>query len=95
MVFLRVGFVHKVEHPCDGFFEHRRLERVADKLPLAAARHQVGSLQEVEVVRDAGLADGKVLSDLARSYRAITQQLQDGAPRPVVQCLKYRVHLDV
>jgi len=85
-------FVGEGEQPADHLVHHGGVQAVALELAFAYGGDHARLLQQIEVVRDAGLADGEVISELPGREVALAQQLQDGALRGVVQGLEGDVH---
>ena len=67
---LRLPFVvlrcREVPDPREHIFQHRRIQRVVDLLPLAAAADQVGLLEDREVVRHRRLASCRTTTPAPR-----------------------------
>lgn len=65
------------------------MEGVDLLLALAAHLHQARLLQQVQVVGDAGLADGEALGQLARIEVPALKALQDLLAGGIAQSLEY------
>jgi hypothetical protein len=63
-----------------------RVEPVDAAVARAAVDHQPGVLQNLEVLRDGGPADGQVAGQLANRTRAVGKPLEDRPPRRVAKC---------
>jgi len=48
--------------------------------------HQARGLQDLQVLRDGGPADGQAVSQFADGQRAPPQQVQDGLARGIGEC---------
>src|SRR4051812_6793468 len=65
---------HEVPHY---LLEDRRVQPVADELPLALARHEVRRLEDAQVVRHRRERDRELLGDLAGGEILLGQELED------------------
>src|SRR6266513_5021937 len=79
---------HEVAHD---LLKDRRIEPVADELPLALGGDEVRRLQDAEVVRHRRERDRKLLGDLAGSPVPLGQQLEDLAPRRIGEGSEQRI----
>lgn len=65
--------------------EPSSVDGVNSARPLGTVGDEAGLLQDAEVLRDRGTADGQLPCELANGARVLDQALKDGAPRRVTK----------
>lgn len=85
-------FLGDRQEPGKAFFKDARVQGVNDELPVFFRENQVGLLQQIEMVRNGRLADGKAAGDFAGGHVPPAQLIENRASRRVVQGFEQLVH---
>src|SRR5689334_296535 len=93
--FMIFAFRFELQEPADAFVQHAGIERVDDELTALFGKNEVSLAEQIEMVRDGGLADLEVLGDRAGGQVPGPEKFENLPAGRIVQCFEDEVHVFV
>ena len=89
------AFRFELQEPADAFVQDAGIERVDDELTALFGKNEVSLAEQIEMVRDGGLADLEVLGDRAGGQVPGPEKFEDFPAGRIVQCFEDEVQVFV